>query len=301
MEQHPIPQQISSYEFKLVGDMTLKQFLKAGVGVVVALLINSTGLIFFIKWPLALLFGAGGLLIAFVPFQDRPLETWVMSFIRSIYSPTIYTYKKTPNKDWMDLINNKPKIAANSNEEVDDEDISPIKDISRVNEFINSLPSVKINYKEEEVEVKTTPVKTTIAPQDKVVVNTKTDVVEKEVDWRDQTANLNLKSEKLEATGKAVFGQIPMPDIPEIPNILVGMVTNQEGKIVEAAIIEVQDEKGNPSRVLKTNQLGQFKTTTQLADGKYLVITEKDGYNFDRVNIQLNSKIVEPIKIQAYI
>jgi len=29
MEQHPIPQQISSYEFKLVGEMTLKQFLKA--------------------------------------------------------------------------------------------------------------------------------------------------------------------------------------------------------------------------------------------------------------------------------
>ncbi|MFA6462708.1 MAG: hypothetical protein WCT51_01505 [Candidatus Shapirobacteria bacterium] len=45
MEQHAIPQQISSYEFKLVGDMTLKQFLKAAVGIVWAIMINSTKLI----------------------------------------------------------------------------------------------------------------------------------------------------------------------------------------------------------------------------------------------------------------
>ena len=44
MAQHPIPQQISSYEFKLVGEMTLKQFLKAAAGVIIALLINSTKL-----------------------------------------------------------------------------------------------------------------------------------------------------------------------------------------------------------------------------------------------------------------
>ena len=49
MEQHPIPQQISSYEFKLVGEMTLKQFLKAAGGVVLALLINSSKIVFFIK------------------------------------------------------------------------------------------------------------------------------------------------------------------------------------------------------------------------------------------------------------
>ena len=30
MEQHPIPQQITSYEFEARGDMTLKQFGKAG-------------------------------------------------------------------------------------------------------------------------------------------------------------------------------------------------------------------------------------------------------------------------------
>ena len=116
-------------------------------------------------------------------------------------------------------------------------------------------------------------------------------------DWRDQKANLNLKTEKLGATGKAIFGSIPMPDIPEIPNVIVGMATDMEGKIIDGVIIEIQDEHGNPSRVLKTNSLGQFKTTTPLANGRYLIIAEKDGYNFDRVNIDLNEQIVQPIRI----
>ena len=81
--------------------------------------------------------------------------------------------------------------------------------------------------------------------------------------------------------------------------MVVGMVTDFEGKIVEGAIVEIQDEKGNPSRVLKTNALGQFKTTSPLANGKYLVITEKEHYSFDRVDISLTGKIVEPIKIKA--
>ncbi|MFA6463195.1 MAG: carboxypeptidase-like regulatory domain-containing protein, partial [Candidatus Shapirobacteria bacterium] len=122
-------------------------------------------------------------------------------------------------------------------------------------------------------------------------------VEEKVEDWKDQKANLNLKTEKLGATGKAIFGSIPMPDIPEVPNVIVGMATNMEGAIIDGVIIEVQDEQGNPSRVLKTNSLGQFKITTPLANGRYLIIAEKDGYNFDRVNIDLNEQIVQPIRI----
>lgn len=119
-------------------------------------------------------------------------------------------------------------------------------------------------------------------------------------DWRDEKTNLDLKSEKLEATGKAVFGAIPMPDIPETANVIVGMATSGEGKIIDGVIVEIQDEHGNPSRVLKTNSLGQFKTSTPLANGRYLVIAEKENYTFDRVNLDLNGQIVQPIKIIAH-
>jgi hypothetical protein len=287
MEQHAIPQPITSYEFKLVGEMTLKQFLKAGGGIVVALLINATKLVFFIKWPLMILFGGGGLALAFVPFQDRPLEKWIIAFIKSIYFPTIYTYKKRANNDWLETDMVKAKATAEEKKKKEEE--LPIKDQEKVEEFIESLPSVK---KEEKVPKKE--VVNKINP-----IKSEAETVKEEADWRDQTADLNLKKEKLGATGRATFGSIPMPDIPEIPNIVVGMVTDAAGKIAEGTILEILDAEGNPVRVLKTNALGQFRISTPLANGQYLIIPEKKGLNFDRVSIDLLGKIVQPIKIQS--
>jgi len=37
--EHPIPQQISAYQFRLVGDMTIKQFFQVAAGALIALLI----------------------------------------------------------------------------------------------------------------------------------------------------------------------------------------------------------------------------------------------------------------------
>jgi len=302
MEQHSIPQQISSYEFKLVGDMTLKQFLKAGVGIILAILINSTKLMILVKWPLMLLFGGGGLLLAFVPFEDRPLESWIISFIKAIYSPTIYTYQRKSNKNWLDL--DLTKTTKQSEEDIVVGKIrSPLLG-SKLKDSIATM-GIKVNKEEnKKQEIKATE---NVKPEIKVIPRQiKVEEVKTEVkseikteDWRDQKVDLNLKTEKLGATGKAIFGSIPMPDIPETPNVVVGMATNTDGKIVDGVIVEIQDENGNPSRVLKTNSLGQFKTTTPLADGRYLIIAEKDGYNFDRVNIDLKGQIVQPVKLIA--
>jgi len=302
MEQHPIPQQISSYEFKLVGDMTLKQFLKAGAGIILAILINSTKLIVLVKWPLMLLFGAGGLLLAFVPFADRPLESWIVSFIKAIYSPTIYTYQRKGNKNWLDL--DLTKTTKQSEEDIV---VSKTRSPSLGSKIKDSIATMGIKINKEERQTEETEATENIKTETKVIPRqAKVEEVKKGAvneiqkdDWRDQKVDLNLKTEKLGATGEVIFGSIPMPDIPEIPNVVVGMATDRDGKIVDAVIVEIQDENGNPSRVLKTNSLGQFKTTTPLANGRYLIIAEKDGYNFDRVNIDLKGQIVQPVKIIA--
>src|SRR3989344_1790985 len=95
MEQHPIPQQISSYQFKLVGDMTLKQFFQVAGGALVGLLFYSTPLHPLIKWPIILISTLLGVALAFLPFEERPLEKWLIAFFRSIYSPTVYKWKKS--------------------------------------------------------------------------------------------------------------------------------------------------------------------------------------------------------------
>lgn len=311
MEQHPIPQQISSYEFKLVGEMTLKQFLKAAIGIILAVLVNSTALITIIKWPLMLFFAGGGLALAFIPFEDRPLEIWIISFFKSIYSPTIYTYKKKADKSWLEtdltkiniskpLVINKAKV----NEENEE-----TKEKIGFKSFFQVSRSKKDKKQEEGVIEESIKKTKSIETKEEVLMDEKKESIEnkkneeievKKDHWRKKSSNLDLKSEKLKATGRAVFGEIPMPDIPEIANVIVGMATNLEGKIIDGVIVEVQDEKGNPSRVLKTNSLGQFKVSTPLINGRYLIIAEKEGYTFDRVNLDLTGKIVEPIKIIAH-
>jgi len=94
MEQHPIPQQIASYQFKLVGDMTLKQFTQLAGGALISFLIYSTPLHPFIKWPLILISFLFGVALAFMPIQDRPLSTWIFAFLKSIYSPTYFVWNK---------------------------------------------------------------------------------------------------------------------------------------------------------------------------------------------------------------
>ena len=94
MEQHPVPQPITSYEFRLVGDMTLKQFGKLASGVILALIVYginpAPGIL---KWALIMLFTGLGVGMAFLPFQGRPLDTWIISFFKRIYSPTQYVWR----------------------------------------------------------------------------------------------------------------------------------------------------------------------------------------------------------------
>src|SRR3990172_3498557 len=93
-EQHPIPQQISAFQFRLVGDMTLKQFVQLAGGAIVALLFYASGLPPIIKWPLIFFSFGGGAAVAFLPLEDRPLGKWIVSFFKSIYSPTVFKWQK---------------------------------------------------------------------------------------------------------------------------------------------------------------------------------------------------------------
>lgn len=96
MEAHPIPQNVTSFQFKLVGDMTLKQFGYLAIGltiayfIFVALVVNYP----FIAWPLIILSAFLGFAFAFVPINSRPLDYWLKAFLKAIYSPTKRVWTK---------------------------------------------------------------------------------------------------------------------------------------------------------------------------------------------------------------
>jgi hypothetical protein len=95
-KQHPVPQHITAFEFKLVGDLTLKQFIYAATGLAVAYAAFISNLTFILKWLTILVAATLGLGSAFVPIQDRTLDQWLLNFIRAVFSPTQRVWKKQP-------------------------------------------------------------------------------------------------------------------------------------------------------------------------------------------------------------
>jgi len=282
MQQHPIPQQISSYEFRLVGSMTLKQFLKVAAGTVVAFFLYSSHLPFLIKWPLLLSSAGFGAALAFLPVNERPLETYLSAFFKSIFSPTIYLWQKEPAS--LDILGTSLKDEKEDKED-EEEEIS-IPKTPQLNEFLASLPQQQPAPKpKKEKPVKRSPAKT--APP--------YDALHQPVRF----GGLPKTAPPPKASAEAEFGQIPMPALPKTPNILVGMAIDQQGKIIEDAIVEIQDNTGNTNRVLRTDRLGQFRTATPLANGEYLVLVEKEGYRFDIIKIKMEGRVMPPLKIKA--
>ena len=95
MEQHPIPQNVTSFQFKLVGDITLKQFAYLAGCSLAAYLMTRVGFIpALFRYPIAGFLALLGIGLAFVPIEERPMDRWIVAFFRSIYSPTQYIYKK---------------------------------------------------------------------------------------------------------------------------------------------------------------------------------------------------------------
>lgn len=47
-----------------------------------------------VKWPLVLFFIILGVALAFMPIQERPLDSWIINFFKAIYKPTFFTWRR---------------------------------------------------------------------------------------------------------------------------------------------------------------------------------------------------------------
>ena len=140
MKEHPIPQDITNYRFHIVGSMTLKQFLEIGAGIVFAAILYKTGLPAFIKYPIMFVSAILGAAAAFLPIEERPLDHWISTYIRVLYKPTQFFWKREPKIPA--LFSFSPNT---SNQNTDIEiDLTPIKR-ERIREYMASLHQPNTN------------------------------------------------------------------------------------------------------------------------------------------------------------
>lgn len=318
MEQHPIPQQISSYQFKLVGDMTLKQFFQVAGGVIISLIFYSTSLHPLIKWPF-ILFSAGmGAALAFLPFEERPLERWIFAFFRSIYSPTLYFWKKTEKPPVffteaaiapaITTVANTNPLVEKDTAKLEEAEKSFLSKIGGLWNISSTPPTPTPTVAVIPPPIATPTVLTT--PQQIPTVITKSAprlVVEEsgpKVLVPTPVATTEIVGEKIvekPITSNTVeFSIDAAPPSPPIAiNTITGQVMDMDRKIIEGAILEIKDSNGRPVRALKSNKAGHFIIVTPLQNGKYEVTIEKNGFTFDPVSFDAVGNMIPAIAIRG--
>lgn len=333
MEQHPIPQNISSYQFRLVGDMTLKQFFQLAGGILVGLIFYSLPLLAIIRWPLAIISVILGIGLAFFPLEERPLEKWIFAFFKSIYSPTIFYWQKTdtPKKFFQDEDVASQITASPEQEEALKKYLatqpvpnSPLTSLDQAEKgFLAkmsgmlsaiSMPTISSqntvtsqtatqpeNQKTELTIPEQTPIKVTPQQQmPKLVVEEKPVIPVVNNTITTQVVAPIIAGNEVISTRQALFSvDAAPPSPPTVPNVVVGQVVNQDRKIIEGAIMEIRDSAGRPVRALRSNKAGHFIIVTPLDQGKYDIVTEKEGFSFTPVFFEANGQLIPPILIRG--
>ncbi len=129
MENHPIPQDITGFEFKLIGSMTLKQFAYVAGGATIGWILFILPLFVLIKIPLVLFFIGFGVSLAFMPVEGRPLDLMIRNFFKAVFAPTQYVYQKSPAF----FPDGKTQIRGSI----------PEMSEKQLKEFLNSIPKTK--------------------------------------------------------------------------------------------------------------------------------------------------------------
>ena len=308
--------------------MTLKQFFQVAGGVLVGLLFYSTSLPGVIKWFFIIVFSLIGVALAFLPFEDRPLEKWIISFFRSVYTPTIFNWQQTtvapvffqndaaiPAKPLPEVKQATPSTLEAGEQNFlshifRDSTVAPIVS----SPIISPTPVVPLSMGTKPLFAVTTapqaprpiptrgivipqaaPIAIPQAPKQQVAVeaaptSASTPATQPMQIVMDPFGKLNLDTFPNPANSqRAQFSpDAAPPNPPTVPNTVSGQTVDDTGKIIEGAIMEVRDSAGRPVTIV-----------TPLINGKYEIIAEKDGYTFDTAAFDATGALIPPIAIRG--
>jgi hypothetical protein len=283
MEQHPIPRQITSFEFKLIGFMTLKQFLYI---VIFAPLGYITSVIFplpFINILVGFAVAALGVALAFLPINDRPLDIWIRNIWKRLNSPTQFTYHK----------HNQP-IALLQN-------LYFVSDPHHVMAHIESKQMIAAYLEKTKQIMPPTPKKKQIQQAFSGPQSSQSIVIPPPLQSV-STTPIQTAQQIAQAYASPVqeVSKVPQPPIiqGEHKPFFIGTVKNGKRIPLPGILIYVKNGQNVPVRLLKTNQHGIFATFNPLPNGEYTfeIKDPKSSYLFDTMKIaikDINTKSIE--------
>lgn len=305
MDQHPVPQNITSYEFRLVGDMTLKQFFQIAGGGLVGVVIYQLPLPFFVKWPLIFIAVGIGAALAFVPVQGRPFSQWLTAFFGAIYAPTEYYWSPSDSTQYSEKNAQGTEIKKQTPfDQFETQFFGKVTQMFNLNQVTSDKQQeMAASIPEEQYHV----VETGPKP---VVKQEYVEPIEVPMPQAQETGDRTRENVVYETQTPIVAPQAAPAAVPALttnlvpepsyPNILTGLIKDPTDISLEGAIVEIVDSAtGIPARALRTNKLGQFQIATPLSNGSYTIIVDKQGFSFNPVLVQAEGTIIKPILIKA--
>lgn len=314
--------------------MTLKQFFELAGGIVVGLIFYSAPLLPVIKWPLAILSVILGVALAFLPLEERPLERWIFAFFRAIYAPTLFYWQKTAQTQ--KFFQDEPPTTEEEKAKAESALQDYLSHTAQKGGALNNLESAEKGFLSKlsalfsglpggvpaagsvisqststptPTETPKEPLKVPITEPIKIMPEfgkPKVVVEERKIDApqgsgiTSSSVSPTIAGDEFISTRQAVFSvDAAPPNPPTSPNIVVGQVVDNSKKIIEGAIMEIRDSDGRPIRALKSNKLGHFTIVTPLDNGRYDIITDKEGYEFSPVSFEATGVIIPPILVSG--
>ncbi len=288
MENHPIPQDVTGFQFKLIGNMTVKQFAYLAVGVVLAWVFLQLPISFLIKIPLCSFFAILGIGLAFFPISGRPMDLMIGNFIKALLRPTQFVYEKTGRDLYFStkptlttpLPADKLKAYIQSQDlahknKVEERENNFLASVSNLSNLVTSAPTPTPQPMAQPVAQNTyiAPLPTSTSPQQ---------------------AKVAVKINSMPARGR----ETGMPSAPDSPNLITGIVKDPRGNPLPNILIEVKDKENNPVRAFKTNEVGRFASATSLINGTYTIeLEDPKGQNkFETKMINVTGQIIIPIE-----
>jgi hypothetical protein len=258
MDQHPIPRQITTFEFKLIGFMTLKQFLYLAIFCPIGYIAYSIlPFPIVLKILIGILIGAIGAAFAFIPIQDRPLDVFIKNFIRRLSSPSQYMYKKQ------------------------EEAIYFLKDI-----FFVGDPHIALAHAESKEKLREY-----LQTQQKQSKAQMIDTRDKQKSHIEDLLKQNLEVPQLNQQTRDHQPHVPREG-QQIMNqpFVTGMIKNRKQIPIPGILVTIKNQEGAQLRILKTNPYGIFATYSPLPVGDYMFeVGDPNGnYFFDTMNVHID-------------
>lgn len=296
MESHPIPQDVTGFQFKLIGNMTVKQFAYLATGILLGWVFLQLPVTIFIKFPLGLFFAVFGIGLAFFPIAGRPMDAMIGNFIKALLRPTQFVYGKTGGQLYFPTT----KISFSK--------IAPFQQKDKLKAYLESQTTQKNKIGEKEnnflLSVSSLATKSSFTPNINPVKTTPTPNPISDTPQTKPTSSPIVKPliRKLINPVSAGFNrQIGLPDTPTSPNLITGITKDARGNPLSNILVEVKDKEGNPVRAFKTNELGRFASATPLVNGNYIIEFEdpKGQNKFEKGIVNANGQIIQPLVVMS--